>query len=176
MRLLPKSIHRCRRYPTKFNSGRDIPLAGGRSRSLMQCDAQAERRALASGSRARSSNLRPRPGSTGRQPGASCYGRAAHQGMRATTTLRRGKAPLRTSPNDVSKARLWQSKRARAYSGEVSFVPRVGRIRRAYQYPDHYGHRALKGRREDSGRLDCSRLWIRPCSSLRPLEALPGHP
>ena len=22
---LPKSIHRCRRYPTKFNSGRDIP-------------------------------------------------------------------------------------------------------------------------------------------------------
>ena len=28
MRLLPKSIHRCRRYPTKFNSGRDIPFAG----------------------------------------------------------------------------------------------------------------------------------------------------
>ena len=28
MRLLPKSIHRCRRYPTKFNSGRDIPLVG----------------------------------------------------------------------------------------------------------------------------------------------------
>ena len=27
MRLLPKSIHRCRRYPTKFNSGRDIPGA-----------------------------------------------------------------------------------------------------------------------------------------------------
>ena len=26
MRLLPKSIHRCRRYPTKFNSGRDIPV------------------------------------------------------------------------------------------------------------------------------------------------------
>ena len=26
MRLLPKSIHWCRRYPTKFNSGRDIPL------------------------------------------------------------------------------------------------------------------------------------------------------
>ena len=25
MRLLPKSIHWCRRYPTKFNSGRDIP-------------------------------------------------------------------------------------------------------------------------------------------------------
>ncbi len=25
MRLLPKSIHRCRRYPTKFNSSRDIP-------------------------------------------------------------------------------------------------------------------------------------------------------
>ena len=24
MSLLPKSIHRCRRYPTKFNSGRDI--------------------------------------------------------------------------------------------------------------------------------------------------------
>ncbi len=28
MRLLPKSIHRCRRYPTKFNSGRDIPPSG----------------------------------------------------------------------------------------------------------------------------------------------------
>ena len=27
MRLLPKSIHWCRRYPTKFNSGRDIPGA-----------------------------------------------------------------------------------------------------------------------------------------------------
>ena len=26
MRLLPKSIHWCRRYPTKFNSGRDIPM------------------------------------------------------------------------------------------------------------------------------------------------------
>ena len=25
MSLLPKSIHWCRRYPTKFNSGRDIP-------------------------------------------------------------------------------------------------------------------------------------------------------
>ena len=25
MSLLPKSIHRCRCYPTKFNSGRDIP-------------------------------------------------------------------------------------------------------------------------------------------------------
>ena len=25
MRLLPNSIHWCRRYPTKFNSGRDIP-------------------------------------------------------------------------------------------------------------------------------------------------------
>ena len=25
MRLLPKSIHRCHRYPTKFNSGRDFP-------------------------------------------------------------------------------------------------------------------------------------------------------
>jgi hypothetical protein len=25
MSLLPKSIHRCRRYPTKFNNGRDIP-------------------------------------------------------------------------------------------------------------------------------------------------------
>ena len=25
MSLLPKSIHRCRRYPTTFNSGRDIP-------------------------------------------------------------------------------------------------------------------------------------------------------
>ena len=29
MRLLPKSIHWCRRYPTKFNSGRDIPLIYG---------------------------------------------------------------------------------------------------------------------------------------------------
>ena len=29
MRLLPKSIHRCRRYPTKFNSGRDISLGRG---------------------------------------------------------------------------------------------------------------------------------------------------
>ena len=28
MSLLPKSIHRCRRYPTKFNSGRDIPGNG----------------------------------------------------------------------------------------------------------------------------------------------------
>ncbi len=28
MSLLPKSIHRCRRYPTKFNSGRDIPSRG----------------------------------------------------------------------------------------------------------------------------------------------------
>ena len=36
MRLLPKSIHRCRRYPTKFNSGRDIPCrkaGGGSSRT-----------------------------------------------------------------------------------------------------------------------------------------------
>ena len=33
MRLLPKSIHRCHRYPTKFNSGRDIPsLPGGTGR------------------------------------------------------------------------------------------------------------------------------------------------
>ena len=29
MSLLPKSIHRCRRYPTKFNSGRDIPPKKG---------------------------------------------------------------------------------------------------------------------------------------------------
>ena len=29
MSLLPKSIHRCRRYPTKFNSGRDIPQSRG---------------------------------------------------------------------------------------------------------------------------------------------------
>ena len=29
MSLLPKSIHRCRRYPTKFNSGRDIPVNTG---------------------------------------------------------------------------------------------------------------------------------------------------
>ena len=33
MRLLPKSIHRCRRYPTKFNSGRDIPVFGEPSAS-----------------------------------------------------------------------------------------------------------------------------------------------
>ena len=30
MSLLPKSIHRCRRYPTKFNSGRDIPRSDAR--------------------------------------------------------------------------------------------------------------------------------------------------
>ena len=30
MRLLPKSIHWCRRYPTKFNSGRDIPRRNDR--------------------------------------------------------------------------------------------------------------------------------------------------
>ena len=36
MRLLPKSIHWCRRYPTKFNSGRDIPdLAVGRGILLL---------------------------------------------------------------------------------------------------------------------------------------------
>ena len=34
MSLLPKSIHRCRRYPTKFNSGRDIPLL---PRSIHRC-------------------------------------------------------------------------------------------------------------------------------------------
>ncbi len=32
MSLLPKSIHRCRRYPTKFNSGRDIPTFGASAR------------------------------------------------------------------------------------------------------------------------------------------------
>ena len=32
MSLLPKSIHRCRRYPTKFNSGREC--AGLPERSL----------------------------------------------------------------------------------------------------------------------------------------------
>ena len=31
MRLLPKSIHRCRRYPTKFNSGRDISFTQSKS-------------------------------------------------------------------------------------------------------------------------------------------------
>ena len=31
MRLLPKSIHRCHRYPTKFNSGRDFPTRNGGS-------------------------------------------------------------------------------------------------------------------------------------------------
>ena len=35
MRLLPKSIHRCRRYPTKFNSGRDIPSFRARYASSM---------------------------------------------------------------------------------------------------------------------------------------------
>ena len=34
MSLLPKSIHRCRRYPTKFNSGRDIPWYPGRPDTL----------------------------------------------------------------------------------------------------------------------------------------------
>ena len=34
MSLLPKSIHWCRRYPTKFNSGRDIPLGGLDRRSV----------------------------------------------------------------------------------------------------------------------------------------------
>ncbi len=34
MSLLPKSIHRCRRYPTKFNSGRDIPMVECESVSL----------------------------------------------------------------------------------------------------------------------------------------------
>ena len=33
MRLLPKSIHRCRRYPTKFNSGRDISFFCERRRA-----------------------------------------------------------------------------------------------------------------------------------------------
>ena len=39
MRLLPKSIHWCRRYPTKFNSGRDIPwykLSGYTKRSMVE--------------------------------------------------------------------------------------------------------------------------------------------
>ena len=31
MSLLPKSIHRCRCYPTKFNSGRDIPFEASQS-------------------------------------------------------------------------------------------------------------------------------------------------
>ena len=34
MSLLPKSIHRCRRYPTKFNSGRDIPRVSHHSDSV----------------------------------------------------------------------------------------------------------------------------------------------
>ena len=35
MRLLPRSIHRCHRYPTKFNSGRDFPFdEGGRCKRL----------------------------------------------------------------------------------------------------------------------------------------------
>ena len=41
MRLLPKSIHWCRRYPTKFNSGRDIPLIsaeGGKPRQIASGD------------------------------------------------------------------------------------------------------------------------------------------
>ena len=62
MSLLPKSIHRCRRYPTKFNSGRDIPELRNRIvkrrfcplcrslaerlgvRSRARCDAQKGRR------------------------------------------------------------------------------------------------------------------------------------
>ena len=46
MSLLPKSIHRCRRYPTKFNSGRDIPGVDGEARkrpSRGQHDDYAER-------------------------------------------------------------------------------------------------------------------------------------
>ena len=35
MSLLPKSIHRCRRYPTKFNSGRDIPFYLFIARSIL---------------------------------------------------------------------------------------------------------------------------------------------
>ncbi len=35
MSLLPKSIHRCRRYPTKFNSGRDIPVTGLEAHNLL---------------------------------------------------------------------------------------------------------------------------------------------
>ena len=36
MSLLPKSIHRCRRYPTKFNSGRDIPERKLNSESVLE--------------------------------------------------------------------------------------------------------------------------------------------
>jgi Tol biopolymer transport system component len=35
MRLLPNSVHRCRRYPTKFNSGRDIPFSSDGTRLLL---------------------------------------------------------------------------------------------------------------------------------------------
>ncbi len=42
MSLLPKSIHRCRRYPTKFNSGRDIPTSCDGSRSVSRSAKLAE--------------------------------------------------------------------------------------------------------------------------------------
>ena len=42
MRLLPKSIHWCRRYPTKFNSGRDIPI--NQQLSVCVCDRAKGRR------------------------------------------------------------------------------------------------------------------------------------
>ena len=47
MRLLPKSIHWCRRYPTKFNSGRDIPKAKAedpRVKELERENARLQRR------------------------------------------------------------------------------------------------------------------------------------
>ena len=44
MRLLPKSIHRCRRYPTKFNSGRDISLYGEQGGNCAGCATHFEPR------------------------------------------------------------------------------------------------------------------------------------
>ena len=46
MSLLPKSIHRCRRYPTKFNSGRDIPL-GPKGPSKLTAQLERQIRELA---------------------------------------------------------------------------------------------------------------------------------
>ena len=40
MSLLPKSIHWCRRYPTKFNSGRDIPMFRGEEAAKAWISAQ----------------------------------------------------------------------------------------------------------------------------------------
>ncbi len=58
MSLLPKSIHRCRRYLTKFNSGRDIPaatsiaLTGASLGAGLSCSFQADVTAPSAGAKA----------------------------------------------------------------------------------------------------------------------------